>query len=121
MSMAKSRDKAMDGPMLEAVAGQFRALSEPARLALLQELLRGEASVNDLTAASGFSQANTSRHLSVLHGAGFLVRRKQGTTVFYRIADPVVKQLCDIMCARVAPPASPRTGPADRAAGARAR
>jgi len=99
--MAKPQQGAMSPRMLDAVALQFRALSEPARLALLQLLRRGEASVNALTAASGFSQANTSKHLSMLHAAGFLNRRKQGTTVLYAIADPVVHELCNLMCARV--------------------
>jgi len=87
--------------MLEAVAAQFRALSEPARLSLLQELQQGEATVNELTQSSGFSQANTSKHLAMLHAAGFLVRKKRGTSVRYSIADPIVNELCRLMCARV--------------------
>lgn len=99
--MAARKHAPMDERMLAAVATQFRALSEPARLKLLQELRRGETSVNDLSAAVGFSQANTSKHLSLLHAAGFLRRRKQGTTVLYAVSDPVVDQLCAMMCARV--------------------
>ena len=101
--MAARRKKAMDPSMLEAVALQFRALAEPARLALLQELQNGEASVSALTESSGFSQANTSKHLSILHSTGFLARRKQGTMVLYRVADPFVHELCNLMCARVGP------------------
>jgi DNA-binding transcriptional ArsR family regulator len=91
----------MSPQTLEAVAAQFRALAEPTRLALLQELQSGELSVNELTAAAGFSQANTSKHLAVLYAADFLRRRKQGTTVLYSIADPMVHELCKLMCARV--------------------
>lgn len=94
--------KPMTDAMLEAVALRFRALAEPARLRILQHLLAGERSVNELTEASGLSQANTSKHLAVLHAGGFVSRRKEGVTVYHAIADPVVHQMCDLMCARIA-------------------
>lgn len=103
MIKAKRRPKAtpMDADLLELVAAQFRALAEPARLAMLQQLHVGEASVNELSEGTGFSQANTSKHLSMLHAAGFLKRTKRGTSVVYSIADPMVHELCNLMCARV--------------------
>lgn len=87
--------------MLEAVALRFRALSEPARLRLLSILLAGEKSVGDLVTESGASQASTSKHLSTLHDAGFLERRKEGATVFYSVAIDTVPKLCDLMCTHV--------------------
>lgn len=103
MIKARRKPKAilMDAKLLESVAGQFRALAEPARLAMLQRLQAGEASVNELSEGTGFSQANTSKHLSMLHAAGFLKRSKRGTSVVYSIADPIVHELCNLMCARV--------------------
>ena len=92
----------MSDAMIDAVALRFRALAEPARLRILQQLLAGERSVNELTAATGLSQANTSKHLATLTTSGFLTRRKDGTTVYHSIADPVVHELCDLMCARIA-------------------
>lgn len=91
----------MTDAMLEAVALRFRALSEPARLRLLEILLGGEASVGDLVEASGSSQASTSKHLATLHEAGFLKRRKKGSTVFYSVVTETVPQLCDLMCSHV--------------------
>ncbi|MBL8858321.1 MAG: helix-turn-helix transcriptional regulator [Planctomycetes bacterium] len=91
----------MSDALLEGVASRFRALAEPARLRILQQLLDGERSVNDLTDATKLSQANTSKHLATLHAAGFLERRKEGTTVYHSISDPVVHELCDLMCARI--------------------
>jgi ArsR family transcriptional regulator len=93
--------KPMSDAMLEAVALRFRALAEPARLRILQQLLGGERSVNELTEATGLSQANTSKHLATLQAAGFLTRRKEGTAVYHAIADPVIYSVCDLMCARV--------------------
>lgn len=98
--MAKT--KPMSDALLEAVAVRFRALAEPARLRILQQLLTRERSVNDLTEATGLSQANTSKHLATLCAAGFISRRKEGTTVYHAIADPTVHELCDLMCARIA-------------------
>lgn len=109
------KHKPMSEALLEAVALRFRALAEPARLRILQQLLSGERSVNELTEATGFSQANTSKHLATLCAAGFLERRKEGATVYHAIADPVVHELCDLMCARIASQA--RAGA--RAVGAR--
>lgn len=96
-----SKKKAMNPALLSAVASQFRVLAEPARLTLLQELLSGERSVGGLVRATGMSQANTSKHLAVLAEAGFLARRKEGTTVYYAVVDPSVNELCDLMCTRV--------------------
>lgn len=99
--MKSRKQKVMSAAMLEAVAQRFRSLSEPARLRILQQLTAGERSVNDLTEATGLSQANTSKHLAILHGAGFLSRRKEGTLVYYAIQDPLVHDLCDLMCAHI--------------------
>lgn len=96
------RGERMSPAMQDAVAAKFRALGEPSRLALLQLLLDGERSVGELVEASGLSQANVSKHLATLTGAGFLLRRKAGTTVLYAVGDTVVGELCDLMCRRVA-------------------
>lgn len=98
--MAK-KSPPMTPNMLAAVATQFRVLSEPARLTLLQCLLAGEKSVGELVRETEMSQANTSKHLAVLADAGFLARRKEGTTVYYSVGDEVVFQLCDLMCSRI--------------------
>jgi hypothetical protein len=39
-----------------------------------------------------------SKHLQLLHRHGFVARRKEGVTTFYRIADPTVFRLCDLVC-----------------------
>jgi len=84
--------------MLQAVALRFRALAEPARLRILQQLLEGERSVSELCESTGLTQANTSKHLATLRAAGLLERRKQGTAVYHAIGDPLVPKICDLMC-----------------------
>jgi DNA-binding transcriptional ArsR family regulator len=51
--------------------------------------------------ATGLGQANTSRHLSLLHSLDFVNRRRDGVNVLYSLADPRVFELCDIMCGRM--------------------
>jgi DNA-binding transcriptional ArsR family regulator len=86
---------------LERVAGQFRQLAEPTRLAILQELKAGPRSVSAIVAALNTSQANISRHLKQLHDAGLLVRRRDGTQIFYSIGDPMIFDLCRLVCERL--------------------
>lgn len=86
---------------LELIAGRFRALSEPMRLRLLNLLMGGEMTVGQLVAATGSSQANVSKHLSVLREAGMIAMRKEGLTSVCFIADPIVNELCEMMCSRL--------------------
>ena len=94
----KSVADALPDEMVEAVARRFRLLGEPARLRLLQLLESGEHTVNDLAEKLQGNQANVSRHLTAMHEAGLLNRRPEGTSVYYSIADPMVFQLCDLVC-----------------------
>lgn len=91
----------MPEAMLERVAELFHALSEPSRLRLMQALFGGEHSVGELVEASGLTQANVSKHLAVLHQAGWVRREKRGLQVVYSLADDRAAELCDIMCSRV--------------------
>lgn len=88
----------LDHAQLERVAGLFRAFSEAGRLAIIQELKSGEKSVSEIVDALPTSQANVSKQLKVLHEAGVLGRRKEGTQVIYRIEDPMVTDLCALVC-----------------------
>lgn len=85
-------------PLVELIAQRFRVLGEPMRILLLDRLREGEATVNELTAATGASQQNVSKHLGVLAAAGIVSRRKDGTHAVYAIADESVFQLCEIVC-----------------------
>jgi len=87
--------------LMTRVAEHFRALGEPTRLVLLNALRDGERSVSELVEATGLGQANTSRHLSLLHSLDFVHRRRDGVNVLYSLADPRVFELCDIMCGRM--------------------
>ena len=84
--------------MLGGISARFRALAEPMRLRILDALRRKELTVGDLVEAVGANQANVSKHLAVLFREGFVERRKDGLHVYYRVADPAVFELCELVC-----------------------
>lgn len=88
-------------PLAELVAQRFRVLGDPTRIRLLDALRDGEATVGDLTDRLGATQQNVSKHLGVLHQAGFVSRTKRGTFCHYDIADDGVFALCEQVCGGV--------------------
>ena len=99
--MPKKKSAELNPDQLAAIARLFAALSEPNRLTLLQALRNGPLSVNELVEASGLKQANVSKQLAILHGRHLVKREREGTTIRYEIADPVVFSLCEIVCGKV--------------------
>ncbi|MCC6573011.1 MAG: winged helix-turn-helix transcriptional regulator [Planctomycetes bacterium] len=93
--------KLLSPQAIALVAQRFKALGEPARLRLINTLMQGELSVNDLVERTGLTQANVSKHLAQLVQIGFLSRRKEGAYTFYAIADESLYALCDLMCSSV--------------------
>ena len=84
--------------LVELIARRFRVLAEPSRIRLLDQLRKGERSVNELAARLGAGQQNVSKHLAVLADAGVVARRKDGNHVYYRIIDDGVLGLCQQVC-----------------------
>ena len=93
---------------IELVAERYRVLAEPARLLIMHALRAGEQTVGELVEATGFGTANVSKHLQLLHAAGFVTRRKEGLYVHYGLADEDVFRLCDIVCGRLGAEAASR-------------
>lgn len=92
---------ALDDRALEYVAKYFKALAEPMRLKVLNALQDGEKNVSQLTEISGGSQANISKHLSLLAQYNLVKRESRGTNVYYKIADPSVYELCELVCGQI--------------------
>lgn len=88
----------MSSEVVGFVAQRFKVLSEPLRLQILQHLERGEASVSEITNAVASTQPNVSKHLRILQDGGLVARRQDGNTVYYRIADESVFELCQLVC-----------------------
>jgi DNA-binding transcriptional ArsR family regulator len=64
-----------------------RALADPKRLCVVERLADGERSVSELSRDVGCQVPNMSQHLAVLRSAGLVSTRRDGSTVFYRLAD----------------------------------
>ena len=64
-----------------------RALADPKRLCVLESLADGELSVGDLSVRVQCQVPNMSQHLAVLRSAGLVSSRREGSTVYYRLAD----------------------------------
>ena len=77
-------------PERQRYAAVGRALADPKRLCVLETLASGELSVSDLSMVVGCQIPNMSQHLAVLRSAGLVSTRREGSTVFYRLADPRV-------------------------------
>jgi DNA-binding transcriptional ArsR family regulator len=86
---------------LSPVADYFKVLSEVTRLQVLCSLKSGAKNVTEIIEATGLGQANVSKHLKVLTQAGIVSRQPQGINVFYEIVDPIIFELCELVCDRL--------------------
>src|SRR4029453_14262647 len=85
----------------EALAERFKALSDPARVAIVNQLASpGEGGTCNLTGFLGLSQPTVSHHLRVLREAGLVeIASKRGTFTFYRLVPEAMHQLALAICA----------------------
>lgn len=90
--------KKLNDEALTAVAERFRILSEPIRLRILQTISERELTVTEITRETGVSQPNASKHLRTLQDAGILGRDQRGNSVYYRIEDDSIFELCELVC-----------------------
>ncbi len=87
--------------LLPAVAARFKALSDPSRLRLLSLLHDKERSVSELVEKTGRPQPSVSQRLSQLATAGLVTSRRDGARVIYRLSDPSIARICDVVCRSV--------------------
>jgi ArsR family transcriptional regulator, virulence genes transcriptional regulator len=73
-------------------AGFCKALSDASRLLIINELGKGEVSVNDLARRLALSQSNVSKHLALLREQGLVVTRREGITVYYVLSDSRISE-----------------------------
>jgi ubiquinone/menaquinone biosynthesis C-methylase UbiE len=84
---------------MDQLLSGLRAAAEPTRLRLLAVCAEGELTVGELTDILGQSQPRVSRHLKLLCEAGLLDRFREGSRVFYRLADRAAlgRRLLDLL------------------------
>lgn len=83
--------------LLEEYALVARALSAPARLALLEQLAQGERGVEALAGKTGLTIANCSQHLQQLRRASLVTSRRDGKSVIYRLTDAKTLKIMDLL------------------------
>jgi len=84
--------------LLNRIAEVLKAMADPTRLKILHCIQTNELCVSDILEVVGGSQANVSKHLSVLKRAGLVDCRRSGLNVYYRIADEGVFAICRNVC-----------------------
>jgi rhodanese-related sulfurtransferase/DNA-binding transcriptional ArsR family regulator len=90
-------DGSVKGMLYDGFARVAGALASPARIELLNLLAQGERGVDDLAASAGLKVSNTSAQLKALAEAGLVTSQRSGTRVFYRVADPQVTDLVELV------------------------
>jgi ArsR family transcriptional regulator len=85
------------GPIYEAKAELFRAVGHPVRVRIIELLRDGERSVGALQGALGLDSSGTSQHLAALRRQGLVVGRRDGTSVYYSVRDPLVFDLLEVV------------------------
>ncbi|MEK2495307.1 metalloregulator ArsR/SmtB family transcription factor [Kitasatospora purpeofusca] len=68
-------------------AGAFRALADPTRRQILEDLRGGEMAAGEIAAGFAMSAPSVSRHLGVLKGAGLVTERREGNRILYTLAE----------------------------------
>jgi DNA-binding transcriptional ArsR family regulator len=66
-------------------ASVFRALADPTRRQILQDLQAGELTAGDIASRFPISAPSVSRHLGVLKGAGLITERREANRIYYQL------------------------------------
>jgi len=74
-----------------------KTLADAKRLMILHELRDGEMSVGQLASALALPQSNVSQHLAILRERGIVTTRREGTTIYYKLANPKIGEACDLV------------------------
>jgi len=89
-------DAVVAGELQVFKAQFFRALAHPARIRMLEILVRGRRTVQELQEELGLDQPIVSQQLAVLRNQGIVSAQKEGLSVRYALRDPLVTSLLDV-------------------------
>jgi rhodanese-related sulfurtransferase len=91
--MRTMADRSSKEALFDEFARMAKALSSGRRAEIVDLLANGERSVESIATEIESSVANASQHLQILRRAGLVSSRRQGTSIFYRLASPEVVAL----------------------------
>ena len=78
---------------MHAQLDTFQTLADPTRRRIVDALRHGEQQVNDLVVRAGIHQSGVSRHLRILHDAGFVASRPDGQRRLYSLKPERFREL----------------------------
>ena len=90
------RDLVAAGELQTFKAQFFRALAHPTRIRMLEILVRGEQTVQELQETLALDQPIVSQQLAVLRNQGIVWAQKRGVSVRYALRDPLVGELLQV-------------------------
>ncbi len=99
--MPRSLSKDFSPVQLQGIAEMFASLSDGSRLTILNSLRTSPAFVSEICLRTGLKQANVSKQLGILRRAGLVQSRRQGNQIKYSIREPMVFDLCGIVCRKL--------------------
>jgi DNA-binding transcriptional ArsR family regulator len=73
--------------MADDDATVFRALADPTRRQILQDLREGELAAGEIAARFAISGPSISRHLAILRGAGLITERREANRIYYSLVE----------------------------------
>ena len=83
--------------IFERHAALCQTMANPLRLEIINLLRDREIAAGDLAKLAGVAQANMSQHLTILRERGIVETRREGTSIYYRLADPKMLEAFDIL------------------------
>lgn len=92
-SRSKGPEAELNRPLSEVKAELFKALAHPARIRALEVLVGGERTVGELQPLVGIESSHLSQQLGVLRRSGLVSTRRDGSSVFYSLRDPLIADL----------------------------
>jgi len=95
-NMQMGMGRKMMGPMMDPRSRFFMALANDHRLKIIELLKDGEKSSAQLIEALGLYASIVSRHLTMLRNVGIVAARKEGVSLYFRLADERVLTLVDL-------------------------
>ena len=90
-------DRQVEAELQELHARVCKAIADPKRLLIINELRDRDLSVGELCEALELSQSNASQHLAILRERGVVSTRRQGTSVIYSLRGKKVLEAVDLL------------------------
>lgn len=95
-NVAAAKNKALPPDDVERLSQLFKAFGDPSRLRILYGLIQREMCVCDLAALLGISESAVSHQLRLLRTIRLVTNRREGTVLYYRLADEHVPMLIEM-------------------------